>query len=138
MDERSKKRGRWRIACSVLATPCTYCTALSVCAGPGPPFEFTGKMSYGKEEELRPPRTPEQWEALTDKEDRIDETTGNDDSDLEGAGHCGENQISQTNCLATDCPLVQFGKIGGKCLSFDSPGSHRSGKILDTFLQEIA
>ena len=68
-----------------LATPCTNCTALPVCAGPGPPFEFTGEMSDGEEEELRPPSTPEQWKALTDEEDRVEENTENNDSELEGA-----------------------------------------------------
>ena len=38
-------------------------------------------MSDGEEEELRPPSTPEQWKALTDEEDRVEE---NNDSDLEG------------------------------------------------------
>ena len=52
---------------------------------PGPPFEFTGKMSDGEEEDLRPPRTPEPWEALTDEEDRVEENTEKEDSDLEGA-----------------------------------------------------
>ena len=42
-------------------------------------------MSYGKEEELRPPRTPETCEALTDEEDRVEENTENNDSELEGA-----------------------------------------------------
>ena len=42
-------------------------------------------MSDGEEEELRPPRHPEQWKALTDEEDRVEENTENDDSDLEGA-----------------------------------------------------
>ncbi len=51
----------------------------------GPRFEFTGKMSDGEEEELRPPRTPEQWEASTDEEDRVEENTEIDDSELEGA-----------------------------------------------------
>ncbi len=68
-----------------LATPCTNCTALPVCAGPGPPFEFTGKMSYGEEEDFRPPRTSETWEALSDEEDRVEENMENNDSDLEGA-----------------------------------------------------
>ncbi len=42
-------------------------------------------MSDGEEEELRPPRTPEQWEPLTGEEDRVDKTTGKANSDLEGA-----------------------------------------------------
>jgi len=42
-------------------------------------------MSDGEEEELRPPSTPEQWKALTDEEDRVEENTENNDSDLEGA-----------------------------------------------------
>jgi len=42
-------------------------------------------MSYGEEEDFRPPRTPETWEALTDEEDRVEENTENNDSDLEGA-----------------------------------------------------
>ena len=42
-------------------------------------------MSDGEEEDLRPPRTPEQWEALTDEENRVEENTENEDSDLEGA-----------------------------------------------------
>jgi hypothetical protein len=42
-------------------------------------------MSDGEEEELRPQRTPEPWEALTDEEDRVDENTVKEDSDLEGA-----------------------------------------------------
>ncbi len=68
-----------------LATPCTNCTALPDCAGLGPPFEFTGKISVGEEEEFRPPRTPEQWKTLTDEEDRVEENTENDDSGLDGA-----------------------------------------------------
>ncbi len=63
----------------------TNCTALPVCAGPGPPFEFTGKMSDGKEEELQQQSTSEQWKALTDEEDRVEENTENNDSDFEGA-----------------------------------------------------
>ena len=42
-------------------------------------------MSYGKEEELRPLRIPETWEALTDEEDRVEEKTEKEDSELEGA-----------------------------------------------------
>jgi hypothetical protein len=42
-------------------------------------------MSDGEEEDLRPPRTPEPWEALSDEEDRVEENTENEDSDLEGA-----------------------------------------------------
>ncbi len=42
-------------------------------------------MSDGEEEELRPPRTPEPWEALTDEEDRVEENTEKEDSVLEGA-----------------------------------------------------
>ncbi len=79
------KRGQVEDSAQRLATPCTNCTALPVFSGPGPPFKFTGKMSDGAEEELRPPRTPEHWEALTDEEDRVEENTGIDDSDLEGA-----------------------------------------------------
>ncbi len=30
-------------------------------------------MSDGEEEDFRPPRTPEPWEALTDEEDRVEE-----------------------------------------------------------------
>ncbi len=60
---------------------CTNCTAQPVSARQGPPFEFAGKMSR----EFWPPRTPVQWEVLTDEEDRVEETTGNDDSDLESA-----------------------------------------------------
>ncbi len=55
------------------ATPCTNGTALPVCAGPGHSFESTGKMSDGEEDDFRSPRTPERWEALTDKEDRVEE-----------------------------------------------------------------
>ncbi len=62
-----------------LANPCTNRTALPVCAGPGPPFEFTGKISDGEGKLSRPPRTPEQWKALTDEEDRVEENTENDD-----------------------------------------------------------
>jgi hypothetical protein len=53
--------------------------------GPGPPFEFAGKMSGGEEEKLRPPRTPERWEVLIDEEDRVEENTERENSDLEGA-----------------------------------------------------
>ncbi len=79
------KTGRVEDSAQRLATSCTNFTALPVCAVPGLPFDFTGKMSDGEEEELRPPRTPEQWQALTDVEDRVEENTENDDSDLEGA-----------------------------------------------------
>ncbi len=70
---------------SRLFTPYTNYTTLPVSAGPGLKFEFARKNSDGKKDELRPPRTPEQWKALTDEEDRVEETTENDDSDLEGA-----------------------------------------------------
>ncbi len=42
-------------------------------------------MSDREEEELRPPSTPEQWKALTDEEDRVEENMENNDSDLEGS-----------------------------------------------------
>ena len=42
-------------------------------------------MSDGDEVDFRPPRTPERWEALTDEEDRVEENTENEDSELEGA-----------------------------------------------------
>ncbi len=42
-------------------------------------------MSDGEEEELRPPRTPEPWEALTDEENQVEENTEKINSDLEGA-----------------------------------------------------
>jgi hypothetical protein len=42
-------------------------------------------MSDGEEDDFRPPRTPEPWEALTDEEDRVEENTEKEDSDLEGA-----------------------------------------------------
>ena len=78
------KKGQVEDSAQRLATPCTNCTALPVCAGPGPSFESTGKNSNGEEEELRPPRTPEPWEALTDEEDRVEENTEKADSDLAG------------------------------------------------------
>jgi len=53
-------------------------------------------MSDGEEEELRPPSTPEQWKALTDEEDRVEENTENNDSDLEGA----EKIRFRMNCAA--------------------------------------
>ena len=34
---------------------------------------------------MRPPHTPEQWKALTDGDDRVEENTENNDSDLEDA-----------------------------------------------------
>ena len=70
-------------------------------------------MSYGKEEELRPPRTPETWEALTDEEDRVEENTENNDSELEGAEKIRFRRLIAWQQIA-----------GGKCSSFDSPGSH--------------
>ena len=92
-------------------------------------------MSDGEEEDFRPPRTPETWEALTDEEDRVEENTENNDSDLEGAEKIRFRRLIAWQQIAR---WSSSGKIGGKCSSFDSPGSHRSGKILDTFLQEIA
>ncbi len=34
---------------------------------------------------MRLPSTPDQWKALTDEEDRVEENTENNDSDLDGA-----------------------------------------------------
>jgi hypothetical protein len=51
--------------------------------GTCPRFEFAEKMSDGEEEDLRPPRTPEKWEALADEEDRVEENTEDEDPNLE-------------------------------------------------------
>ncbi len=51
----------------------------------GPTVQIRRKNVRRRIRFWRPPRTPEPWEALTDEEDRVEENTGNDDSDLEGA-----------------------------------------------------
>jgi hypothetical protein len=68
--------------------------------GPGQRFEFAGKMSDGEEEVLRPPCTPETWEALINEENQVEEKTEKEVSDLEDADKIRFRRLIPWNQIA--------------------------------------